>query len=324
MLCVFSLSRSASAQTDKAGAEALFQEGMRLTKAGKNAEACPKFEESQRLEPSLGVQYYLADCFEKVGRTASAWANFIEVANKAKAMGEKAKEQTARKRADELEPKLSRLSIEVTDAQLPGLTVMRGSAALGSGQWGVALPVDPGSYDLHASAPGYKDWTKTVEVKAGASVTEKVPVLEAAPAAPVAATTSPAASNETTSSTALPPADAPAPKSPQRTIGLVVGAVGVVALATSGALALMAKSANTASKGEGFCGADDSCTDAGLDKRDHALRLADAATFVSITGAVLTAGGAVIWLTAPSSHREPGPTAQLGIGGSSVVLRGQF
>src|SRR5688572_1601938 len=98
-----------AAQTDKAAAEALFREGMKLSKQGNHAQACPKLEESQRLEPSLGVQYYLADCFEKIGRTASAWANFVEVANKARLSGETAKEQTARKRAEELEPKLSRL-----------------------------------------------------------------------------------------------------------------------------------------------------------------------------------------------------------------------
>ena len=322
LIALFSSSAVASAQTDKAAAEALFREGMRLSKAGSYAEACPKLEESQRLEPSLGVQYYLADCFDKVGRSASAWANFVEVANKARLAGETAKEETARKRADELEPKLSRLTVEVEDGKLPGFAVHRGALVIGSAQWGTAVPVDPGSYELRASAPGYQDWSKTIEVKAGATLTEKVPALQAVPAQapPVGA----APSSATVAEASATEPDAKPASSTQKTVGIVVAAVGVVALGTSGVLALMASSANSSSKDPGMCLDDDSCTDAGLDERDRALKLADAATAVSIGGAVLAATGAVLWLTAPKQHRETSASAQLGFGPGSVMVRGQF
>jgi hypothetical protein len=321
LLALVTSSGMSLAQTDKAAAEALFREGMRLSKSGNHAEACSKLEESQRLEPSLGVQYYLADCFEKVGKSASAWANFVEVANKARLAGEAAKEQTARKRADELEPKLAKLSVEVEGGQLPGLTVRRGPIAIGAGQWGVPVPIDPGTYELTASAPGYQDFTKSIEVKAGATVVEKIPALEAAPAsvAPIAATPAPAPL-----ASPPPPPEPPPVSSTQRTVGLVVGAAGVVTLATSGVLGLMAKSANSSSKEEGYCLADDTCSDQGLDERDRALKLADAATVVSIIGAVVTTTGVVLWLTAPSSRREAPASARLGVGPGSLVLRGQF
>jgi hypothetical protein len=321
-LALLATSAPAFAQTDKAAAEALFREGMRLSKAGNYPEACPKLEESQRLEPSLGVQYYLADCFDKIGRSASAWANFVEVANKARLAGETAKEQTASKRADELEPKLSRLSVEVEDGKLPGLSVQRGLIAIGSGQWGVPVPIDPGAYELKASAPGYEDWSKTIEVKPGAAVTERIPALkplpaQATPASPAAVTTATDAS--------APKPQPRATSSTQRTAGIVVAATGVVALGVSGVLALMANSANSTSKELGNCLENDMCSDAGLDERDRALKLADAATVVSIAGAVLTAGGVVIWLTAPKAHPErPAASAQLGFGPGSLVLRGQF
>jgi hypothetical protein len=319
------LSARASAQTDKAAAEALFREGMRLTKSASYAEACPKFEESQRLEPSLGVQYYLADCFDKIGRSASAWANFVEVANKAHLAGESAKEQTARQRADALEPKLARLNVQVEGAKLPGLSVRRGESSLGSGQWGLAVPVDPGSYELHATAPGYKEWQKTVEVAPGAAVVEKVPALEALPAQAPALGPMTAA----TPTSPPPPREPPAPSSPtstRRTVGVVVTAAGIAALATGGVLALLASSANKSSKDPGKCLSNNTCSNAGLDERDKALKLADASTVVSIAGAVLAAGGAVIWLTAPPSQRESSPvaSARLGFGPSALVLRGQF
>jgi hypothetical protein len=81
---------------------------MRLVKEGKYADACPKLEESQRQEASLGTQFYLADCYEHVGRTASAWANFVEVADKARMAKENAKEQAARARANAIESKVCR------------------------------------------------------------------------------------------------------------------------------------------------------------------------------------------------------------------------
>src|SRR6185295_9789187 len=114
--------------------------------------------------------------------------------------------------------------------------------------------------------------------------------------------------------------------SAQGTVGIVVAVVGVATLLTGGGLALLATSANSSSKGAGQCLPNDTCSDSGLDKRDRALKLADASTVVSIAGLALTATGTVIWLTAPKSRSEssPGPSARLGVGAGSLLLRGQF
>src|SRR5580693_3553404 len=61
---------------DAARADASFNEAMQLRSAGRDLEACPKFAESQRLAPGVGVTLYLADCYERTGRTASAWQEF--------------------------------------------------------------------------------------------------------------------------------------------------------------------------------------------------------------------------------------------------------
>jgi len=319
-----SLSGTAFAQSDKAAAEALFREAMRLSKASDFKGACPKFEESLRLEPSLGAQYYLADCYEKIGRTASAWANFTEVADKERLAGDLGKEQAARARANALESKLSHLSVEVEDRALPGLSVRRGDVPIGSGQWGLSVPVDPGSYEIRASAPGRRDWSHTVEVPSGANVTERVPALEAAPGVEA-----PAASSAPAAPLAPAPREqrpAPAPSShAQRTVGVVVAASGVAALGVSGVLAVLAKSANTDSKRSGECDSANFCSKTGLADRNRAVSLADAATVVSIVGAAAAVSGAILWLTAPTEHRESArATTQVGLGLDSVFVRGSF
>src|SRR3954466_14533076 len=96
--------------SDKAAAESLFDEGKKLASEHKYAEACPKFSESLRLDSGVGTMLYLADCYEKVGQTASAWGQFREAAAIAKRQND-AREKIARERAARLEPKLSRLSI---------------------------------------------------------------------------------------------------------------------------------------------------------------------------------------------------------------------
>ena len=65
---------------DKAAAQSLFEQAKRLMNEGNYAEACPKLEESQMLDKGMGTQFHLASCYEQIGRTASAWALFVEVA----------------------------------------------------------------------------------------------------------------------------------------------------------------------------------------------------------------------------------------------------
>src|SRR5215218_5450162 len=81
-------SAHADPAVEKAAAEALFQQGKALVAERRFAEACPKFAESLRLDPGVGTLLYLADCQEKAGKTASAWARFLEAAAAAKAAGQ--------------------------------------------------------------------------------------------------------------------------------------------------------------------------------------------------------------------------------------------
>lgn len=59
-----------AAAQGKSPADVLFDEGTALMNAGKYAEACPKLEQSLKLDPGIGGMLWLADCYERAGRTA--------------------------------------------------------------------------------------------------------------------------------------------------------------------------------------------------------------------------------------------------------------
>src|SRR5262245_8870421 len=88
---------------NKATAEALFADGRRLVGAGDYAAACPKFAASQKLDPGVGTALNLADCYERMGRWASAWAEFRSAASAAHTVGAREREELAGGRAQALE-----------------------------------------------------------------------------------------------------------------------------------------------------------------------------------------------------------------------------
>ncbi len=330
--------RADATAQDRAAAQVLFDQGKALMKSNDVAAGCAKFEESQRLDPRIATQFKVADCLEKLGRTASAWTNFMDVAAATKAAGQKDREDVARQRAQALEKKLSRLTVEVpAAATTPGLTVMRDGVAIGAAAWGTATPVDPGEHKIEASAPGKQPWQATVTVKAVSDqVKVTIPALQDAPAAqgsptqtgfeaaPPAGGPAPASGGATTAPGPVTAPDAGGGGSTQRAIGWSLGGVGLAVGVAGGAFGLLAMNADSESKKS--CRTPDFCSQEGLDlnrqAKDHAL----VSTILFAAGGAALAAGVVVLVTAPSK-RKADATATLraapwlgpGAGGATVV-----
>jgi hypothetical protein len=306
------LSTSAFAEggsSSKAAAEALFNEGRRLAGEGHFAEACPKFEASQKSDPALGTLLNLADCYEKVGKTASAWAQYREAIPLARAAGSQERIDLATGRATALEAHLSTLTIRVP-ASHEGVTVGRDGAPVDSGELGSAIPVDPGEHEVTASAPGHKPWSTKVQVKPDSDkVVVDVPELEAGPATETV-TTAPT-SQETSAATGS--------SSAQRPIAIAVGAVGVVGLGLGAFFGISANSSWKDAKG-GCTDYPYQCSSDALGQRDSASTKATVSTIAFIAGGVALAAGTVLWFTAPSGSSS----VALGVGPGSVTARGSF
>src|SRR5262249_10861761 len=93
-------------------ADAAFKEAQRLHAAGNDEAACPKFAESKRLAPAIGVSLHLADCYARTGRSASAYREFKDAEKMARDKGDK-RADIAAERAAALAPTLSHLTVEV-------------------------------------------------------------------------------------------------------------------------------------------------------------------------------------------------------------------
>jgi hypothetical protein len=173
----------ASAQGGTAIAEGLFREGKKLLDEKKFSEACPKFEESARLEPSSGVELALGICYEGLGKTASAWAAYESAISLARRDNRKDREKAATAKAAALEPKLAHVTFHPADgvANLPGLQLKEDNVVIGAAGWTNA-PVDPGTHTLEVAATGKKPWQSSFTIDGPAtSKTVEIPALEDVP-----------------------------------------------------------------------------------------------------------------------------------------------
>lgn len=313
---------------NKAAAEALFSAGRDLMAAGKFNEACTKFEGSQKLDAGLGTLLYLADCYERANRLASAWATFKEAESIAMGRSDQSRAQVAKERYSKIEPRLSKVVVKVADGNDPQTVVKLHGHVVPRESLGVPLPVDTGDQTVEAGAPGHKAWTTTVRVEGeGVTVPIDIPVLEV---------------DKAQSNTAA----APLPKEPpppaqdtgaqgsggggtQRVIGIIVGGVGVVGLVVGTVFGLKAKSKNDQSKDKCSPTNSNLCGSEGVDLRNQALNAAKIGTVGMIVGGVGLAAGITLFLTAPSDKpaSASGPSLRIagGVDGSArITLGGTF
>jgi hypothetical protein len=165
-----------SRASDSAAAQALFDAAKKLMAAQQYAEACPKFEESLRLDPALGTLLNLAVCLETEGKLASAWSAFLDLAAKAAATAQKARERIGRDRAAALAPRLPKIVVTAPHAT-PNVQITRDGIRVGPAQLGTEIPTDPGMHTFAASAVGMQPWFASVSVTEGRTSTIVVPEL---------------------------------------------------------------------------------------------------------------------------------------------------
>jgi hypothetical protein len=277
-------SASAYAGDDKAVAESLYQAGIKLMDEGKFDQACPKFVESQRLDAASGTQIALAKCFDKAGKTASAWALYRDVAFAFKKAGNAAGEKAATDKADQLEKKLSRLQINAA-GDAPGLVIRRDNEEVGKAVLGTPIAVDPGPHVIEATAPGYQVWQTTVTIgQENDTQSVNIPALTVAPKK----------------------------ASSLRTVSYVVGGVGLAGLVVGGIFGGLAASGKSKLKDE--CPNNLCPTGAAVDDLAATRSKATISTIGIAVGGAALATGVVLFIVSggksePKDEAKPEPKA---------------
>ncbi len=317
--------RAQDPQTQAMG-RALFNEGVALFNKQNYDAACPKFEASLKSYPGVGTRGKLAECYEKQGRYASAWAAYREVAQLSMRSGDPTREQVASGRAKALEPKLSYVTITVPPgSEVPGLVVKRGGTEIEHAKLGSAEPVDSGAVPIEVSAPNRKTFSAQLTVLQGQSVNFDVPPLERAPGTTAVSTTAPSALPPLTT-TDEPPGIHGDPPAWQKPVGLVLVGAGVVGMGIGAVFGLTAKSQYSGAFDGGGCDrATKSCDGPGQSAIDHAHSKATLSTILFAAGGALTVAGAIVFLTAPSSRSRALTVSPVTVaGGAGLSLNGSL
>ena len=243
---VFAAETDPSAATDAASerAAALFEAGVAALKAGQFETACPRLEQSQALEASLGTLLALADCLERWQKPATAsarYAQFIDAVARAS-------QAEASYRADQVafaRTALARLAPQIPELVLTGAAslprdarvLLDGSELPAEAREG-ALPLEPGHHLLETLAPGHEPRSLELQLSLGERQTASLelgppllpPALVHAPPARVSAEVEAGAS--TVSAVAVPREHETAGSagSTWRTVGWGLGGLGVASL----------------------------------------------------------------------------------------------
>lgn len=335
-----------------AEATALFYDARNLMARGQYGEACPKLERSLAIDPGIGTRFNLANCYEHVGKLASAWAGFDEVARRAAEAGQAERERIARGRAKSLEGRLPRVILATGAMQDAGAEIRRDGVVIPRSEWSAPIPVDPGTHTLTVTAPDKEPWETTIVAVEAKTVAVTVPRLlvsreaafRATPAPPVDRGGPPvdvppatSATTETTQGTmpvSFPPPVVESRGGAQRTVGFVLTGVGIASLGVAGGFGLHSLSKHDDAKDHCVGNA---CDATGMSLRRQARTSGNVSTITAIAGGAVALTGIVLTLTAPSSRtvttgsaKTRGkiasitPDIEADRNGASLVLHGVF
>ncbi len=311
----------AFATEDTDTARALFTEARRLVSEGQFERACPLFEKSLKLESGVGTQFNLADCWEHVGRNASAYESFQAVAAASKEKGQTERERVATQRADALLPKLSRLQVR-SKSSGKGIRVSRDNVILADHQWREPTPVDPGVYTV-VSLSGDKELWKTqvtvppqaltVIVAVPPTIASTTVVMDTSYKVPPKPTTSDSTERRL-HETAPPPVVSSKHDSSGiwPAAGLLVGGAG---LAVGTIFALMFESKN--GQARDICPTNFGCSQSDISTHDSLVSDAKTARMGSYIafglGAASITAATIYYVTKPANREKP-PTSALNFG----------
>jgi hypothetical protein len=311
LLLLLVLSGTAVAETK---IDKLFTKAKQLSSDKKFAEACPMFEEVDKLDPGIGAKLNVARCYEDWGKLSIAYQWYVEA------------EKMAKAEKDKRLPKVKEL-VEAIDLEVPRLTITlpanidAATAAIQldgkpfpAAELGKEQRIDPGPHVI-AYQVKKAPRTRNLTIEKGASTEIE---LEFGPAKGPDGKPLPE-----------PPPVVTGPSRNWRKLsGIISGSAGIVALGVASALTLTARSSYKDALADHCGGVTNMCDDEGVRITGNAKSRANTATIISVVGGVALAAGVVLYLTAPkttsSTERALYLTPAVTDQSAAVILGGTF
>jgi hypothetical protein len=268
--------------------------------------------EAVKTDPSVSGLIVLAVCYETLGKTASASARLHEAELLAASKGDP-RIKEVRGRIALLDPRVPKLTLVVSgDADIGGLTIKQDGEVLPRDRWGQTGPIDPGEHVFEITAPERKRRVEKLIVTPGQQATVKVRPLDVENA-PAAAAARPKGIASPT----------------HRTVGLVVAGVGLVSIAFGSVFGVLAidKHGDVKDKCPTFPTCPESQRSALENVSATAQQYGTLSTITFLAGGALVAGGALIYLTAPTiapSGKSARVTPFVGAGAGGLALSGAW
>jgi hypothetical protein len=297
--------RAESAEGSEADARSRFSEAVKLFKQGDVARALPLFEELASTTGSPNARLYVGHCHKQLERWRDAHAAFSAVVTETERLdGEKyeATRRAAQAELAALEPRVAKLVVALAEAPR-ALSVHVDGVEVSPKTFGSEWVLEPGSHRVEATGLDVEPISRTLVIEAGELKRISLSFTRIAQTEPHAG------------------ADSPSRRGELRTLGFVVGGVGVAGVAVWTIFGLQAKADYDALERE----CPDGCTNAASrDRIDHGKSSQTVANVGLAVGALgLAASGALLYL-AFSEEETPRASVALSPGSASLSYEGRF
>jgi len=302
---------AAPSAADKELAKKLYAQGAEAMESGAYERACPQFEAALKLDPEhIRTAMTLGTCEQNWGKLARALTRLEYARSLAVAQSAADKLAEIDRMITSLRPKIPQLRIIVPEAMAAtsGLLVTRNGAPVPTNEFGRLVFVDPGPYEITASAPNMPSSTQKLKLDVGQAMEVTLGVA-------IAATV---VKNESMPQSS---ADRPIGRS-LGFLGIGLGGAGLVAGAILGTLAITKNDASD----QGHCDQENYCDAIGMQLRYDAQDYGNGSTVAFLAGGALLTAGIVLVATTPSSKTGTSSKGQTQIvfGLNQLGIRGTF
>jgi len=272
----------ARADTDPAKADAIFEDAQKLKDAGKNDEACAKFNEALKYNPNaVGTLLNVGLCDEQAGRYASAAKNYTQARDLAREHNLKEHLAAAEERLTTVTPLVSHLAIGF--AEKPNEMSLVIDDAIVPLDKADDIVIDPGNHHIVVTAPGRVPYETTVTMEKSKAKAIAVPKL----GYPVTVR-----------------------KSSRKTVGKILTFSGGGLAVAGVVLGLYANHKYQGQIGDTSMGANCSdtsppkCNAEGYRITNDAITYGNFGSVIGISGVVIAGAGAYLWFFGPSATSE--------------------